>query len=60
MATQLQPLEKLQDYVAKAKDADYTLKIDGDEDYATRLCNTLHSLQNQVKQHEAALEKVGP
>lgn len=59
MTTQSQSLEKLQDYVANTEDTDYGLKnADGDEDYAARLSRTLQSLQNQVKQHEAALEKV--
>lgn len=59
MATQSEPLEKLQEYVAKAKDTDYGLKnADGDEEYATRLNKTLQSLQDQVKQHEIALERV--
>ena len=59
MTTRSQSLEKLQDYVAKTEDTDYGLKnADGDEDYAARLSRTLQSLQNQVKQHEAALESV--
>lgn len=57
MTTQSQPLELLQNYVAKTKDTDYGLKAaDEDEDYAARLIKTLQSLQNQVKQHEVALE----
>ena len=59
MATQSQVMEKLQGIVAKSKDTDYGPQIaDGEEDYAARLSKTLQSLQNQVKQHEAALEKV--
>ena len=57
MTTQSQPLELLQNYVAKTKDTDYGLKAaDEDEGYAARLIKTLQSLQNQVKQHEVALE----
>ena len=59
MASQSQPLEKLQEYVAKTQDTDYGQNTaNGDEDYAARLSKTLQSLQNQVKQHEAALERV--
>ena len=59
MATQ--SLKELQEYIAKTKDVDYGLKtVDEDGDYAARLSRTLLSLQNQVKQHEAALEKVSP
>ena len=59
MASQSQSLEKLQQYVAKTQDTDYGLNnANGDEDYAVRLSKTLQSLQNQVKQHEAALERV--
>lgn len=59
MTTQSQPLERLQNYVAKTKDTEYGLdNADGNEDYAARLSKTLQSLQNQVKQHEAALESV--
>ncbi len=59
MATQSQILEKLQGIAAKSKDIDYgPQNADGEEDYAARLSKTLQSLQNQVKQHEAALEKV--
>lgn len=61
MATQSQALEKLQEYVVKTKDTDHDQNnADGDEDYAARLNKTLQSLQNQVKQHEAALERVSP
>ena len=59
MDTQLQPLRRFQDYVSKTTDTDYGLgSLDEDGDYAARLSKTLSSLQNQVKQHEAALEKV--
>lgn len=59
MATQSQALEKLQEYVVKTKDTDHDQNnADGDEDYAARLNKTLQSLQNQVKQHEAALERL--
>ena len=61
MATQSQPLKELQVYVAKTTDTDYGLShADEDEQYAARLGKTLYSLQNQVKQHEAALERVSP
>ena len=59
MATQVQPLERLQQYIVKTKDTDYGLdNADVDEDYAARLSKTLQSLQNQVEQHGAALERV--
>lgn len=59
MASQSQPLAKLQEYVVKTQDTDYGLNTAiGDEDYAARLTKTLQSLQNQVKQHEASLERV--
>lgn len=59
MATQ--SLKELQEYIAKTKDADYGLNpADEDGDYAARLGRTLQALQNQVKQHEAALEMVSP
>ncbi|KAL9134724.1 MAG: hypothetical protein Q9175_004088 [Cornicularia normoerica] len=59
MNTQSQHLEKLHEYVAKTKDTDYCLNTaDGDEEYAARLSKSLQSLQIQVKQHEAALEKL--
>lgn len=59
MNTQSQHLGKLHEYVAKTKDTDYGLNTaDGDEEYAARLSKSLQSLQIQVKQHEAALEKV--
>lgn len=61
MATKLQPMKGLQEYVQKTKDTDYGLEsTDEDDNYATRLVKTLQSLQNQVKQNEAALEKVSP
>lgn len=56
-----QHLQRFQDYVSKTKDTDYGLgSVDEDGQYAARLSKTLQSLQNQVKQHEAALEKVRP
>lgn len=59
MADEPQPLEGLQEYVSKTNNTDYGPKsTDEDEGYAARLGKTLLSLQNQVKQHEAALEKV--
>ena len=59
MASQSQPLEKFQEYVVRIQDTDYGQNTaNGDEDYAARLSKTLYSLQNQVKQHEAALQSV--
>ena len=59
MATQLQPLERLRQHIAKTRDTDYGLSnADADEDYAARLSKTLQSLQNQIQQHRAALERV--
>ena len=61
MSAQSQPLHKLQEYDAKTKGIDYgQVTVDGDEDYGARLSKSLQSLQNQVKQYEAALEKVFP
>ena len=61
MSAQSQHLHKLQEYDAKTKGTDYgQVTVDGDEDYAARLSKSLPSLQNQVKQYEAALEKVFP
>ena len=61
MSTQSQSLQRFQDYVSKTKDADYGLgSVDEDGDYPARLSKSLQSLQNQVKQHEAALERVCP
>ena len=61
MSTQPQPLQRFQDYISKVTDTDYGLgSVDEDGDYAARLSKTLQFLQNQVKQHEAALEKVCP
>ena len=61
MATKLQPIKELQEYLQKTKDTDYGLEnTDEDDNYAARLVKTLQSLQNQVKQHKAALEKVSP
>lgn len=59
MPAQLQPLAKLNEYAGKVREAEYGLGVrDVDEDYAHRLTKSLESLQHQVKQHEAALEKV--
>lgn len=59
MTTPSQPLEKLQEYIVKTNDTDYGMKnADENENYAARLNNTLQSLQDQVKQHEAALARV--
>ena len=54
-----QSLDKLLNYIDKAKETHGTSEaIDPDEDYGTRIDRTLGSLQNQIKQHQAALEKV--
>ncbi|KAM0803596.1 hypothetical protein BDR22DRAFT_886430 [Usnea florida] len=60
MSAQSQPLHKLQEHEAKIKGTEYgQVTVDGDEeDYAARLSKSLQSLQNQVKQYEAALEKL--
>ncbi len=61
MATESQNLKELHVYVAKTNDTDHGLRhANEDEHYAARLGKTLYSLQNQVKQHEVALEKVSP
>jgi hypothetical protein len=59
MAAQQQAFVKLQEYAVKVKDVGYdTEPVDGALDYEARLNRTLKNLQDQVKQHEAALEKV--
>lgn len=59
MAAQHQAFVKLREYAAKVKDAEYDAEsVDGALDYEARLNKTLKHLQDQVKQHEAALEKV--
>ena len=60
MSAQSQPLQKLEEYDAKIRGTNYgQVTVGGDEeDYAGRLSKSLQSLQNQVKQYEAALEKV--
>ncbi|KAL2044877.1 hypothetical protein N7G274_002652 [Stereocaulon virgatum] len=59
MAAQASFLAKLEDYVGKAKDADYDLgSTNAEEDYEARITSSLQSLQNQVKQHQATLEKL--
>ena len=59
MATQSESLSKFQEYVAKIKDTDYgPTPANENEDYPARLDKTLQSLQNQVKEHKAALERV--
>ena len=53
------PLGRLQDYIGKVKETDYTLKnTNGNGDYEARIHKTLQFLQKQVKQQEDALEKV--
>jgi len=54
-------LTKLREYANKVKDKDGEVPAasDAGEDlYAVRLDRSLQSLQKQVKEHEAALEKV--
>lgn len=60
MSAQSQPLHKLQEYDAKTKRTNHgQVTVDGEEeDYKARLSKSLESLQNQVKQYEAALEKL--
>lgn len=59
MAAQHQAFSKLQEYAAKVKDVGYdTESTDGALGYEARLNKSLKHLQDQVKQHEAASEKV--
>ena len=60
MASQEKALANLQQYVSRLKDLSNIEAISPDEEevYANRLIKSLQSLQNQVKEHEAALEKV--
>ncbi len=59
MATVPQALEKLRAEVENAAERHSTFETaEVEEDYEVRINKTLHSLQNQVKQHEAALEEV--
>ena len=61
MAIQDDALRKLRDFAERVKDNnDDRNGMDEEqvENYVSRLNRSLHSLQNQVKQHEAALEKV--
>ncbi len=59
MATKADPLAKLQEYCARIKETDYALDTGEPEyDYGLRVNKTLQSLQNQVEQNKAALEKV--
>ena len=59
MATDPDSLSKLRKYAAKLKETDYgPVGANGEEDYEARINRTLQSLQNQVKQHQDALEKV--
>lgn len=51
-------MAKLQDYSARTKETEYALDTREPENYGLRVNKTLQSLQNQVKQNEAALEKV--
>lgn len=59
MVTKGDPLAKLQEYCAKIRETEYALDTgEPEDDYGFRVTKTLQSLQNQVKQNEAALEKV--
>lgn len=59
MATTADPLARLQEYCAKLRETEYALETgEPEDDYGFRVTKTLQSLQNQVKQNEAALEKV--
>ena len=60
MASQREALVKLQKYVGKVKDQNVEpMSPEEQEVYAGRLSRSLQSLQNQVKEHEATLQKVG-
>lgn len=53
------PLAKLRAHAAKAAEASVSPEAtNADADYGKRVNRSLLSLQKQVKQHEAALEKV--
>ena len=59
MATQQQAFIKLQQYASKVEDTGHdTTFPDENIVYEARLKKTLKGLQDQVKQQEAALEKV--
>lgn len=59
MAAQHHAFVKLQEYAVRVKDVGYeTEPVGGALDYEARLNRTLIYLQDQVKQHGAALEKV--
>ena len=59
MAGLPQSLTKLQEYIGKTQEyRDLPFASDPDEDYEVWINKSLHSLQTQVKQHEAALEQV--
>lgn len=59
MAAYADPLAKLQEYAAKVKETDYVLDAAEPEvDYGLRVNKTLQSLQNQVKELEAAIKEV--
>ena len=59
MAAQYQAFGKLQQYATKVKGIGYDIEsADGELAYEARLSKTLKNLQDQVKQQEAALEKV--
>lgn len=59
MASNTDTVSKLHDYAVRVKETDYHLQsADVEPDYEARINRTLQSLQNQVKQHQDALEKV--
>ena len=61
MASQDKALKKLHDYAIgiEKSDEDKVMLSEAEVDvYASRLNKSLQSLQNQVTQHQAALEKV--
>ncbi len=59
MATQHQALVKLREYATKVKDVGHGKEsADGAVAYELRLNKTLKHLQDQVQQHEGALERV--
>ena len=59
MATQHESFVKLHEYNAKVKNAGYdTDSTEGEVVYEAKLNKTLKYLQDQVKQQEAAFEKV--
>ena len=59
MAEGISPFERLQRYIEKTKKTPITPDIDDtEEDYEARVTKSLKYLQNQVTQHQEALEQV--